>query len=383
MQKLLSLAAVALIALPMLGQAADVPRSDEDCAKLLERWASDPKAAPKWVIDKCKEQLTHAEPPAAAEPPPALVADTDPCSGPGAADSVLCWGPWNSLAPAAAGPDVSRQIAGVRDPETRPELSDAFDPELVPELPLGACSPGTPCGFATIVAGFTSDGDAEGTEFGRFELNPDGTRFRVSPESGGTIDSVPMTTDVTPGSGGYNNLFSVGSQDGVNSRVTARVEQDDAGKVQVAADIWTHGTRENARSGYFAWGTTTSQAGLDALNAGNVAVNFTGPMSVDSATTGSITVNFGASPIWTGTWTNPAWTFGAGGAVSGANLISQPGQFTSNVTGNGNFVQGALLGEADGPRGIAHVIDVTLESQGRIKDVGLLRDVVAARAIDP
>ena len=383
MQKLLSLAAVVLIALPMLGHAADVPRSDEDCAKLLERWANDPKAAPKWVIDKCKEQLTRAEPPAAAEPPPALAADTDPCSGPGAADSVLCWGPWNSLAPAAAGPDVSRQIAGVRDPETRPELSDAFVPELVPELPLGACSPGTPCGFATIVAGFTSDGDAEGTEFGRFELNPDGTRFRVSPDSGGTIDSVPMTTDVTPGSGGYNNLFSVGSQDGVNSRVTARVEQDDAGKVQVAADIWTHGTRENARSGYFAWGTTTSQAGLDALNAGNVAVNFTGPMSVDSATTGSITVNFGASPIWTGTWTNPAWTFGAGGAVSGANLISQPGQFTSNVTGSGNFVQGALLGEADGPRGIAHVIDVTLEGQGRIKDVGLLRDVVAARAIDP
>ena len=383
MLKLLSLAAVALIALPMLGHAADVPRSDEDCAKLLERWASDPKAAPKWVIDKCKEQLTRAAPPAAAEPPPALVADTDPCSGPGAADSVLCWGPWNSLAPAAAGPDVSRQIAGVRDPETRPELADAFDPGLVPELPLGACAPGTPCGFATIVAGTSSDGSADDTEFGRFDLAPDGSSFGVKPQSGGEINSVPMTTDVTSGSGGYNNLFSTGAQGGVNSRVTARVEQDDNGAVLLAADIWTHGTREDARSGYFAWGTATSQAGLDGLNAGNVTLNFSGPMSVNNATTGNMTLTFGSRPIWTASYNNPAWSFGAGGPINGANLISRPDQFTANVVGSGDFVQGALLGEQGGPRGIANIIDVTLEGQGRIKDVGLLREMVAAPIIGP
>jgi hypothetical protein len=40
-------------------------------------------------------------------------------------------------------------------------------------------------------------------------------------------------------------------------------------------------------------------------------------------------------------------------------------------------VQGVLLGEPGGARGIAHIIDVTLSDQGRIKDVGLLRDVVA------
>jgi hypothetical protein len=382
MQKLLSLAAVALIALPMLGHAADVPRSDEDCAKLLERWASDPKAAPKWVIDKCKEQLTRAEPPAAAEPPPALAADTDPCSGPGASDSVLCWGPWNSLAPAAAGPDVSRQIAGVDDPETRPELSDAFDPELVPELPLGACAPGTPCGFATIVAGFTSNGDAEDTEFGRFDLAPDGSQFTVSPGGAPPINSVPgMDTTVDPRPDGFENLRANGTVGNQESAVTARVVRDDGGKILLAADVWTHVSSLQpelvAKSGKFAWGTTTSQAGIDALNAGNVSLNFTGPMSVDKTTTGSMTVNLGASPTWTGNWTNPAWSFGAGGVVTGANLISQPGKFSDNVTGSGSFVQGALVGEQGGARGITHIIDVTLADQGRIKDVGLLREILS------
>jgi hypothetical protein len=106
-------------------------------------------------------------------------------------------------------------------------------------------------------------------------------------------------------------------------------------------------------------------------------------MSVNNSTTGNLTVNFGGNPSWTGTWTNPAWSFGAGGAVSGPNLISLPDQFTSNVTGSGNFVQGAIVGEQGGPRGLAHIIDVTLEGQGRIKDVGLLRDVVAGPAVAP
>ena len=135
--------------------------------------------------------------------------------------------------------------------------------------------------------------------------------------------------------------------------------------------------------GCFAWGTATSQSGLDALNAGNITLNFAGPMSVNNATTGAMTVNFGTNPTWTGTWTNPAWSFGAGGTVTGVNLISQPGQFTSNVVGSGNFVQGALVGEQGGPRGITHIIDVTLAGQGHIKDVGLLRDVVPAPVIAP
>ncbi len=90
-----------------------------------------------------------------------------------------------------------------------------------------------------------------------------------------------------------------------------------------------------------------------------------------------MTVDFGTNPTWTGTWTNPGYSFGAGGTVSGADLISQPDQFTDNVVADQSFVQGVLLGEPGGARGIAHIIDVTLEGQDRIKDVGLLREVIA------
>ena len=46
----------------------------------------------------------------------------------------------------------------------------------------------------------------------------------------------------------------------------------------------------------------------------------------------------------------------------------------ARVVQAGSFVQGALLGEP-GRQGIAHIIDVTLGGQGRIKDVGLLREI--------
>jgi hypothetical protein len=385
MQKLLAIAALALLALPFQTQAqatAATPRSDADCAQLLERWASDPKAAPKSEINACKDQLAAIAP--AAGPPPEPVASVDPCSGPDAASSVLCWGPWSALAPAAAAPLVALDF-----PETFiecdsvAELASQCVPQLQPVLPVEGCQPGTPCGFATIVSGVTSTGDAEDTEFGRIQLAPDGTSFAIDPETGNEIVSVPMTTNIQPRPDGYGNLRATGRQGDVNSRLIARVVQDDEGVIQLAADVWTHGTRENARSGYFAWGTATSQAGLNALNAGNVTLNFSGPMSVNNATTANMTLNFGSNPNWTGTWTNPAWSFGAGGTVSGANLISQPGQFTDNVVGPGSFVQGAIVGEQGGPRGITHIIDVTLEGQGRIKDVGLLRDLVAGPDIAP
>jgi hypothetical protein len=299
---------------------------------------------------------------------------------------VLCWGPWSALAPAAAAPLATLDFpdSSLACAAGSALLAEQCVPELVPVLPVTGCEPGTPCGFTTIVSGSTSNGPADDTGFGRIDVAPDGTRFSIDPESGEPIDSVPMTTVVTPRpDDGYGNLRANGREGDVGSRLIARVEQDEDGEIQLAADIWTHGTRENARSGYFAWGTATSQAGLDALRAGNVSLNFTGPMSVNNATTGNITVNFGGNPNWTGTWNNPAWSFGAGGSVSGANLISRADQFTGNVVGSGNFVQGAVVGEQGGPRGITHIIDVQLEGQGRIKDVGLLRDLATGPAIGP
>ncbi len=396
MRILTTLGSLIVVSLPLLGtavpaHAANTARSDQDCAQLLERWATDPKAAPKSVIDACKEQLAAIAPAAGPVDAPAERARTaslDPCSGPDAGDSVLCWGPWASLAPAAPAPMVTLNL-----PDVSIEcdlLADQCVPSLIlveSILPVASCTPGTPCGFATIVSGFSSTGEAEDTEFGSFRLAADGTDFSVAPKtgdlSGGDIDSLTMTTIVTPRPDGYNNMRPGGDQGDVISRLIARIEQDDDSEILLAADIWTHGTVANPQSGYFAWGNATSQAGLDTLNAGNVSVNYSGAMSVDNATIGAMTVNFGSNPNWTGAWTNPDYSFGAGGTLSGVNMISQPGQFTSNVIGTGNFVQGALVGEPGGAHGITHLIDVTLEGQGRIKDVGLLRDVVASSVIEP
>jgi hypothetical protein len=238
---------------------------------------------------------------------------------------------------------------------------------------------GPPCGFATVVTGISSDDDAEDTTFARFDMAADGSQFTVSPEGGSDINSVSgMGTGFSQRNDDYENMRSTGRVGDEQSRITARVVRDDEDQVLLAADVWSHGNRANqtSQSGYFAWGTATSQAGLDTLNAGNVSVSFSGPMSVDNHTMGSMTVDFGTNPTWTGTWTNPGYSFGAGGVVSGADMISLPGQFTENVVADQSFVQGVLLGEPGGARGIAHIIDVTLVDQDRIKDVGLLREAV-------
>jgi hypothetical protein len=369
-----------IFASPLAAMAASAPQSDADCAALLERWATDPKAAPKQVINDCKDQLAAAAAvPAAAVP--ARIAAVDPCAGPGAADSVLCWGPWASVAPAAGfvddpsqPPIPDHEICNARTEQCQPLVAD-----VPPEPPLGSCTPGTPCGFATVVAGTSSSDDSADTAFARFDMASDGSQFTVSPEGGTDINSVTgMTTSVTQRNDGYENMRANGRVGDEQSRIAARVIRDDDNQVLLAADVWSHGNRANqtSQSGYFAWGTATSQAGLDSLNAGNVSVNFSGPMSVDNDTVGSMTVDFGTNPTWAGTWTNPGYSFGAGGTVSGADLMSQPGQFTDNVIADQSFVQGALLGEPGGPRGIAHIIDVTLIDHDRIKDVGLLREVI-------
>jgi hypothetical protein len=370
-----------LFASPLAATAAETAQSDADCAALLERWATDPKAAPKAVINACKDQLAQAG--ALPVEEPARLAATDPCAGPGAADSVLCWGPWASVAPAAgfsndpAQPPIpDREICDARTDECQPLLAAVPPP---PPPPLGSCAPGAPCGFATVVTGISSDDDAEDTTFARFDMAADGSQFTVSPEGGSDINSVSgMGTGFSQRNDDYENMRSTGRVGDEQSRITARVVRDDEDQVLLAADVWSHGNRANqtSQSGYFAWGTATSQAGLDTLNAGNVSVSFSGPMSVDNHTMGSMTVDFGTNPTWTGTWTNPGYSFGAGGVVSGADMISLPGQFTENVVADQSFVQGVLLGEPGGARGIAHIIDVTLVDQDRIKDVGLLREAV-------
>jgi hypothetical protein len=372
-------------------RAADIAPGAADCARILERWALDPKAVARPLVEQCKA-LAAALPeeplvPVAPAEPAIDLAALDPCSGAGAANNVLCWGPWAGLAPAAGGPPVTVAGADLRLPDRRPELADPFTPDVNPAppvLPLGSCAPGTPCGFATVVTGVTSSAAPEQTEFARIDLAADGKSFVIRRLDGSIIASVPtMGTVILPRNDGFEGLRATGRNGAEQSRAIARIVRGDDGEIILAADVWGHGNNATGEfnSGYFAWGVASSQAGLDALNAGNVTATFTGPMSVNNATSATMTINFGSQPTWTGNWTNPGYAFSAGGTVSGADLISVPGQFSANVVANQSLVQGALVGEA-GNRGVAHLIDVTIAGQGLVRDVGLLREVAPA-AIQP
>ncbi|CAG0928158.1 MAG: hypothetical protein IT485_11620 [Gammaproteobacteria bacterium] len=373
--------------------AADLALQNQDCAKVLESWAENPKSVPKGLVDACKEQLAQAAPVAAvaAAPAPAAI---DPCAQGGAAGNVLCWGPWAALAPAAAAPLASLAIPEERgDCDVGSGLAEQCRVQLAAAEPpaeylVEPCTAGAPCGFATFVSGVTSTGDVEDTSFKRFDMDSDGTRFTVDPDGPDQVDSVTMGTNVQPRPDEWSNLRSSGTAGSEQSRLVARILGDEESGIELAADIWAHGNRETrtGHSGYFAWGTATSASGLSLLNGNGISLTFTGPMSVNNATNASVTVNFGSQANWTGTWTNPAWSFGAGGSVSGPNLLSSPAQFTSNVQ-SGSVVQGALLGEPGRQQGLAHIIDVRLTDGGHIKDVGLLRPTGpvpdAAGAISP
>lgn len=365
-------------------RAAPAAPTAADCARILERWAVEPKAVVRSLVDQCKAMAAAGQSfaPTPAEPavPPMDLAALDPCSSGSAANNVLCWGPWAGLSPAGGGAAPTVAASELRLPEQRPELADQLTPGVDPVGPLVSCAPGTSCGFATVVTGPTSSDAPAATEFARIDLAADGKSFVIRRLDGSVIASVPaMGTVFVPRNDGYDGLRANGRTDEEQSRLVARVVRGDDGEIILAADIWGHGSRTGGpvNSGYFAWGVATSQAGLDALNAGNVSATFTGPMSVDNATTATMTLNFGSDPSWSGTWVNPAYSFSAGGTVTGADLVSTPGQFSANVVAAESLVQGALVGEA-GNRGVAHLIDVTLAGQGLVRDVGLLREVAPA-----
>ena len=334
------------------GHAASANLDDQDCVKILERWAENPDSVPQHLVDACKERLATAAPAALAAAP----APVDPCSGADAANSVLCWGPWSALAPAAAPaaarlefPDTYSDCRAGSDIDDQcvPELIALTEPGPTPiEPPLEGCEPGAPCGFATIVEGLTTQGDVEATGFRRFDLpqseGAHGSQFVVDPDGVEEIASVAMDVGFgLPRDDGYQTMVSRGTEDGSGSNLIARVVQEE-GDIQLAADVWRHGVLEDRaanRSGFFAWGVGTSVDGLERLHSTGVSVNYSGPMSVNNATNANITVNFGSQANWSGTWTNPAWSFGAGGTVSGVNLNSNAAQFSSNV--ESGIVQGA------------------------------------------
>jgi len=389
MNRFIPVLAVALLGftiIPATSDAAEAVLSRDDCQRVVEQWAAaeEPAATPA-VLDTCKQRLADTGEEAEAErlaafPQSAL----NPCAEPGASDSVLCWGPWAALAP-AAGPPLPRAVASTRPPtevSCRPELAEQCGADIIPlapvsPLPATSCPPGTPCGFATVVEGITSSDEAANTVFARIDLQPDGSAFTI--EDGDLVEIVSvagMTIIISPRLDDYENLRANGQQNDERSRLVARVVRDQDGNLLLAADVWSHGNSatQAANSGYFAWGISSSQSSLDTLNAGNVSLFYAGTMSVDNRTDAEMRIDFGTNPQWSGNWSNPAWAFSAGGDVTGADLISDPARFSGNVAAATSYVQGALLGE-QGSRALAHIIDVELAGHGRIKDVGLLREV--------
>ncbi len=358
--------------------AEDAVLTQSECADILQSWAESPKSVAKDLVERCQNSISLIEPAAG-------MAAVDPCAGPGAGSLVLCWGPWSSLAPAAGAVAPTTDLAGIYEFEGRPELASTLGvgagdltPEI-PVLPLGSCTPGAGCGFASVVDGPSADAPAGDTSIARYDMASDASQFVIGAGGAGQISSVTdMSARYADRTDEYETMTSQGIDGGQRSRLIARVIRGGNGEVEQAADLWASGNTAaggQVNSGYFAWGKVTSQADLDQLNASMSprSINYSGLMSVDNRTTGNITVNFGAQPNWSGNWTNPGYTFDAGGPVSGADMISQAGQFSSNVTGN-SYVQGVLLG-GEGNRGVAHTIDVELTGAGRIKDVGLLREI--------
>jgi len=371
--KIILILALALIAgiVGTTAQAAGHLQSNLNCAQILESWAVDPDSVPKDRVDECKGIKGAAAAVPVVVPFSGGAAETaaDPCSGPNAAGSVHCWGPWSALAPAAGGQFEPPVLQPVEEYDIRPELAERYGPDVF------VCPPGLPCGYATVVDGVSSDAPADQTTFAGFELASDGSAFIVLPADSGEIASVTnMSQKFIDRPDDYENMRSQGTDGDERSRVVARVRRNADGEITEAADIWVTGNSATrvAQSGYFAWGYTTSVADLEFLRGAGASAVFSGPMSVDNATLATVTVNFGSDTSWAGAWTNPAYSFDAGGAFVGADMISDAGKFSANV-GPDSFVRGALLGQRD-DMSIAHIIDVDLAGVGRIKDVGLLRN---------
>jgi len=373
MGRIKQILAVLVMALSWLASsvvaAEDV--SNLDCTAVLESYAANPKAVPKSVADACQQAISIAPGAGSAQQPMAAApqALADPCSGPGAQNSVQCWGPWFAPPQPLAGPTPPAQVFDIFD-EPRPELVGLIiDP---PNPPVTPCDPGLPCGFATVVTGAQNVAPANDTAFARFELAQDGSEFTVDPVSGDPdlASATGMTAGFTARPDQFENMRASGADGDLRSRLVARVLRQGQ-DIQISGDIWAHAdvATGDVNSGFYAWGVAASQADIDALVNTGATLNFSGPMSVNNATAANISLSYSATPSWTGNWTNPAYAFSAGGNVSGANFLSDPSQFSSNV--QDGFVQGALVGPASS-RAAAHIIEVTLDGHGLVRDVGLL-----------
>ena len=231
--------------------------SEQDCAAIRDANGIAPKSIPADVAEQCKQIPLIV---------PAAGAAADPCAEGGG--SIYCWGPWDTLAPAAYGGGQA-PIEPLSGQDPRPELSTVFDKDLDPplELPLDSCPAGsTSCGFATVIEGSAGSGNPDNTAVVNFAMTSDGSSFTVDPGNAGEIQSVNgMTTALAPRGGDDYILDSVGVESGQAStqvsQLQARVVSPDGTTLTSGSDFWANaniGTPTVVNSGYFVWGTSTS-----------------------------------------------------------------------------------------------------------------------------
>jgi hypothetical protein len=376
-----SLFALVFFAVPANAQN-DALISDQDCQSILEAYAVAPKTVAPDVVKACEEVVAGA-------PGIYSTASVVDCSAPGASGSVNCWGNWAGLAPAGAGLDTGAD--GIiefdeRDFVQNPQLAaNGGGPPIIPPLPLGACVPGGSCGFsATSTAANPADPPTlADARLERFRLADDGNSFVVDEGGANEVQSITMATLFLPPPTGaiFPRLISQtgdpvnGPFSAIFSRVNCDpcISGDPTSRVYYGADEWQNiDANGNLTNGIFGWGRATSQGDLDALNAGNASLTFSGVMSLDSTTTANLNLHFGGTPIWDGEWSG-GYDFTAEGVIDGPNFISTG--FGPNVTDPQNsYVQGAVLGQAPGQtdkRAAVLVLDVEVNGLP-IRDAGIL-----------
>ncbi len=354
--------------------SAEPQISEEDCRK-IEDGTILPKSLPADVLNQCAALLAAPVSTAFAD------AASDPCGATGTGGSIYCWGPWSVLAPAAGGGPAPNSLTDPieLDPRDLFAVNSAaegpteppVEPPEPPALPLGGCAAGSSCGYATIIADSGSIASPDDTAMARFELSNDGTGFVVNAGEVSELQSTTLTPIYSDRSDGAEDMRSLGIDNPIDpaqvSQVLARVLRQN-GTIELAADAWANtNLPDDPNSGFFAWGTAISQADIDALQAAETTLTFSGRMSVDNSTVSTISTTLGNN-TWSGQWDNPNYTFNAGGRMDGASFGSDPSQFSNNV--QAGYVEGALVGPASG-RAVTHAVDVNLDGLGRIRDVGL------------
>ncbi len=188
----LGLVMLASISSTVIAAENDAYISEQDCAAIRDNNGIAPKSIPADVVEQCNQIPLIA--------PAAGAAAADPCADGGS--SIYCWGPWESLAP-AAGSTGDAPVVPLSGENPRPEVSRIFDkdvdaPPIVPisppgvdfVLPLDSCPAGSSsCGFATVVDGSNGSGNPDSTSVVNFDMASDGTSFTVDPGNNGEIQA--------------------------------------------------------------------------------------------------------------------------------------------------------------------------------------------------